>query len=121
MPEWLKLILGPVGALVLLAIYAYYTEKKRIPAVIKQIQDATAALAILRDDHKKEMDALRDKCEVDEKELRSAIQEWRDKHTKERSVRSWWQAKAEDFAKQLGAESGIPPDIDKTYYRDEPS
>jgi hypothetical protein len=119
LPPWAKYILGPVGVLVLLLVYAWRTEKHRIPDVIKQIQTAQAALQLLRDSHKGEMDALRKKCDEDEDKLRKEIATWRDKHTKERSVRAWWQSKAEGFAKQLGEESGIPPDIDKTFYRDD--
>lgn len=118
LPPWAKYILGPVGVLVLLLVYAWRTEKFRIPDVIKQIQEAQAALQLLRDSHKAEMQELREKGEADEDKLRAELQVWRDKHTKERSVRAWWQSKAEGFAKQLGEESGIPPDIDKTFHRD---
>lgn len=118
LPPWAKYILGPVGALALCVVYAVYTEKKRIPAVIAQIKDAQAALTILRDSHKEEMNKLRTKCEEDEDKLRKELRLWRDKHTKERSARAWWQSKAEGFAKQLGEESGIPPDIDKTFHRE---
>jgi hypothetical protein len=119
LPPWAKYILGPLGTLVLLGVYAWHTEKKRIPTVIVQIKEAQAALTILRDSHKLEMEALRTKCDEDEDKLRKEIQKWRDKHTKERSTRAWWQSKAEGFAKQLGEDSGIPPDIDKTHYQDD--
>jgi hypothetical protein len=118
LPPWAKYVLGPLGVLVLLLVYAYRTEKHRIPDVIVQIKAKDDAIQLLRDSHKSEMEALREKHDSEEDELRKEIQTWRDKHTKERSVRAWWQSKAEGFAKQLGEESGIPPDIDKTYHRD---
>jgi hypothetical protein len=119
MPQWGKYALGPLGALVIMGAYAFYTEKKRIPGVVDQIKEAQKALENIRDEHKKETEALRAKFETEEKTLEKEIQLWRDKHTKERSARVWWQSKAEGFAKQLGEDSGIPPDIDKTHYRDE--
>ena len=117
LPAWAKYILGPLGALALLGIYAWHTEKKRIPQVIEQIKQAQKELTQLRDDHKKELETVREKGEAEERRLEDEIQKWRDKHTKERTTRAWWQSKAEDFAKRLGEESGIPPDIDKTYYQ----
>ncbi len=117
LPGWAKNRLGPLGALVLLGVYAYYTEKKRIPAVVEQIKKAQMDLTTLRDDHKVETNELRTKHEADEDKLRDDIQEWRDRHTKERGARAWWQSKAEGLAKQLDIEVGIPPDIDKTHYQ----
>lgn len=117
LPGWAKFLLGPLGALALLGIYAYYTEKKRIPAVVEKIEKAQTDLTTLRDEHKVETNELRTKHEKEEDKLRDDIQEWRDRHTKERSSRAWWQSKAEGLAKQLDIEVGIPPDIDKTHYQ----
>lgn len=116
LPDWAKYVLGPTGALVLLAIYAYVTEKKRIPSLIKQLLEAQHKIELVRIDGKEEVSALRTKTEKRETQLETTITEWRDKHTKERTVRAWWQSKAEDAYQQLDKEVGIPPDIDKTYF-----
>lgn len=123
LPVWAKYILGPLGALVLMGIYAYRIEKVTKPAYKKIIDDKDALI----EEARKKLHDFRDKCEADKEELRAKfevkekvlerdVQDWRDRHTKEKSVRAWYQAQAEQLADDAGEKLKPPPDIDKTHY-----
>lgn len=123
MPEWLNFILGPLGALVLLLVYAWYTEKRRIPkfqSLIEGFKADLQALQVSKDSlmstHSIKKDSLRSAFDDERKELETKIEEWRDRHTKEKAVRAWYQAKAQALAEDAGEQLGPPPDIDRTHY-----
>jgi len=125
MPEWLSYILGPLGALVLLLVYAWYTEKKRIPkfqttidGLAGKLDAAQKAQAGLGVAHRSELAGMRTAHEARKTELTDKIEEWRDRHTKEKAVRAWYQAQAQSMAEEGGKELGVPPDIDRTHYGD---
>lgn len=103
LPDWAKLMLGPLGLVVACLVWIIYTEKMRIPRLVEKLEG-----------EQDEQDELRKHYESREEQLRAELTRCRDKYTKERAVRAWWQSKAEGFAKQLGTDSGIPPDINKT-------
>lgn len=123
LPAWAKYILGPLGALVLMGVYAYRNEKITKPAYKKIIDDKD----VLIDVGRKKLHEFRDKCDADKEEMREKfevkervlerdVQDWRDRHTKEKSVRAWYQAQAEQMADEAGEKLKPPPDIDKTHY-----
>lgn len=125
MPEWLSYVLGPLGALVLLLVYAWYTERRRIPkfqSLIAGLKTDLQALQVSKDSlvstHSIKKDSLRSVFDDEKKELTDKIEEWRDRHTKEKAVRAWYQAKAQALAEDAGEQLGPPPDIDRTHYGD---
>jgi hypothetical protein len=123
MPGWAKYVLGPVGALVLLIVYAVYTEKYRMTAIKKVIDDlkdelkeARNDLDTFRDTNSIKKDEIREKAEAREDELEVEIRRLKDKIAKEKSARAWWQAKATGAYKRLEEDLSIPEDIDKTHF-----
>jgi len=103
---WAKYILGPLGALILLGIYAWHTERTRMPK-----------LASLLLTEQKKSDTLRDECDAAKKELRTKHSEelalMNEKLNKEVRARIYWQTHAE----ALGAEyDSIPKDIGRTAF-----
>jgi hypothetical protein len=123
-PEgWLSYVLGPLGALVLMIVYAWYTEKKRIPKMqvaaddlAAKLEEAGKAKTALEAGHRAELDGLRKYHDARKAELTEKIDEWQARHTKERGVRAWYQAKGQALAKDAGKQLGPPPDIEKTHY-----
>lgn len=116
LPWWAKYLLGPLGTLVLLIIYAIRTEKVRIPKLIELLEAEQKENDDLRDKVATVEKATRVEMQVHVANLTTRLRRCRDKYTKERSTRTWWQAKAEAAYDRLGEKSGIPKDIDKTSY-----
>jgi hypothetical protein len=123
LPAWAKYILGPLGALVLMGVYAYWTEKKRIPQFVAVLDQKDKVIKELQTKN----ESFRDKCEEDKEKLRASfetkekilerdVQDWRDRHTKEKAVRAWYQSQAQQLADDVGEKLKPPPDIDKTHY-----
>ena len=123
LPSWGKYVLGPLGCLVLLLVYAVYTERYRIPqlhTVIKGMKtrlcEMQERLDALGEKHSIKKDEIRAKAETREDELEVEVRRLRDKISKEKSARAWWQAKATGAFKRLKEDLSIPEDIDKTHY-----
>jgi len=123
LPVWAKYLLGPLGTLVLMGVYAYWTEKKRVPQFIIVIAAKDGLIEHLQSKH----EDFRDRCESEKDQMRRDfavkelglerdVQDWRDRHTKEKSVRAWYQAQAESLADDAGEKLKPPPDIDRTHY-----
>jgi len=122
-PSWGKYVLGPLGCLVLLLVYAIYTEKYRIPkfeGLLKTkddaLKEARDELSTLREQNSIKREEIRDKAESREDDLEAEIRKLQAKVAKEKSARAWWQAKATGAFKRLDEELSIPEDIDKTHY-----
>jgi len=107
MPTWAKLVVGPLGALAGSIAWIIYTERVRMPRL-------TGLLATTQEKVETVRKVLEDKMEAREERLQIAVRNCRNKYTKERTARVWWQGKALDFAERLGEKTGIPQDIDKT-------
>lgn len=123
LPAWAKYVLGPLGALVLMGIYAYWTEKVRVP----KYQSVFAGLEERIKSANERNEKFRDKCESDKEKMRTdfdvretslerEIADWRDRHTKEKSLRAWYQAQAQQLADDHGDELNPPTDINRTHY-----
>ena len=102
MPSWVKYVLGPLGALVLLLVYAYYTEKVRIPALRKQIKELRNQVDETRDLSSIKKSTIRRTADERESELESEV-------GRLRAARAWWQAKATGAFKRL-KEDLTPPE-----------
>lgn len=116
MPFWAKLLVGPLALTAGLVIWTFYTETKRIPRLSTMLREEQKENDSIRDKCNEEKEKLRAHYEDREAKLRIAYRKCRDKYTKERSARAWWQSQAANFANQLGTKANIPRDIDKTSY-----
>lgn len=109
LPYWLQLVLGPLGVLVVLCIYAYRTEKHRIPTLSKLLAAEQMKNDTLRDDAEKKEDILRqqmrDEYEPRLTQLGGELKTCREKYTKERGLRTWWQAQAQAGIRRTGGRS----------------
>jgi len=122
-PSWGKYVLGPLGCLVLLLIYAVYTERYRIPkfeglltSKETSLKEVRTELETLRDKNSLRQEEIRKEAEAREDELEAEVRRLKDKIAKEKSARAWWQAKATGAFKRLKEDVSIPEDIDKTHY-----
>jgi len=128
MPEWMEPVLGPIGVLVLLLIYAWYTEKKRLPALVEQLKVCQAKKVALLKDRETDLNTLRATHKVEQEELRSslegrenAVEEKASKSAaklaKERGLRIYWEGVAQSLCKQHEEEIPKPPDdVSTTFY-----
>lgn len=116
MPFWAKLLVGPLALTAGLVIWTFYTETQRIPKLVGLLREEQKENDGLRDKCNEEKERLRAHYEDREYKLRIAYRKCRDKYTKERSARAWWQSQAANFANQLGTKANIPRDIDGTSY-----
>lgn len=123
LPVWAKYLLGPLGTLVLMGVYAYWTEKVRVPKfqevftnLEERIKAANQRNEAFRTKCEEDKDAMRKAWETKEKLLEREIADWRDRHTKEKSVRAWYQSQAQHLADDVGEKLKPPPDIDRTHY-----
>lgn len=117
LPDWAKLVLGPLGALVVMGVYAWHTERTRIPELRAEARARDQALAQARKECAAEKQALMDVADREEAALEAELRAIRGKLTKERALRAWWQRGAQDMATRAGEElPPIPTDIDSTFY-----
>ena len=103
LPSWAKWILGPLGALVIMGVYAYRTEKHRMPKLAQLLLDEQNKNDKLQKENEKEKDELRADYEGRLEKAKDELTACREKYTKERASRAWWQASAE--AKGVDIES----------------
>lgn len=112
LPAWAKYVMGPFGALIILGVYAWRTEKHRIPEMSAMLAAEQARVKALYDENEREKDELRAALEVKIGKVENELRVCREKYTKERATRTWWQAQA----RAHGVQEPLPEDIDKTSF-----
>lgn len=128
-PTWAKYVLGPLGALVLLGVYAIWTERYRMPEIKRLLLAAQAKLEVRcprerteceKRCHRSQEDCddqrrkMRIKYETNEKKLEAAQSAVRSRYFKEKTRRIWWRQKATDLAEKHGEPvPKMPRDIDQ--------
>ena len=121
MPFWLKAVLGPLGALILLGFYAYRTETVRMPMLSGFLEEARAELKTEQIACEKAKASLRTAYEAREKALLHRLQCWMERHSRERTRRVFWQTSATDIARRNKEEAPkLPRDLGATSYNHQP-
>lgn len=127
-PDWISMVLGPVGVLVLLLIYAWYTEKKRLPSLVEQLKACQAKNVSLLKDRETDLDAMRAEHKLELEKLRSDLEERENavedkvdkaaaKLSKERGLRIYWESTTAALCKRHDEEIPKPPDdVSTTFY-----
>jgi hypothetical protein len=117
MPPWMKYVLGPLGALVLMGIYAYHTEKHRMPKLSGMLIAAQAEAKKIDTDCDDAKAKMRKAYEAREEKLRKQVDQWKSRHSRENTRRIFWQTTAIDIARRAKEpEPKMPTELTRTNY-----
>lgn len=124
-PEWAKYVLGPLGALVLLLVYAIYTEKYRLPELKKLLVEYQTKIGERCPRGRFECETIRGKMrkayEAREDKLEKRLRNWMSRHSREKTRRIFFQTEAHRLAKQAGEDTPkLPDEISATSYEHRP-
>ncbi len=111
----MKYVLGPLGALILLGIYAWRTETVRLPKLVALLETAQSETRQVRKDCDGAKGKMRKLYEQREEALREQLDRWKARHARENTRRIFWQTTATDIARRNGEEKPeMPRELTRT-------